>query len=199
MCLGPREFGAAPSNPYRGWTTVSIAHTVRPLGAKSCRASASLLRRIAVGLFAGAVIAVLFSLFAPTIVGGPASYVVTDGISMLPKFHANGLVITRERSDYHVGEVVAYHNHQLGKVVMHRIVGRDGGRYVFKGDNNDFADQYHAKRSDLVGKEWVYWPGGGRYLNMLRNPFTFAVILGLVTLAAFWGPKHSRRRRRHHA
>jgi hypothetical protein len=75
----------------------------------------------------------------------------------------------------------------------------DGDRYVFKGDNNSYDDQYHAAKADLVGKEWIYWPGGGRYLDMLRNPLTFAIVIAVITLLAFLAPKRSRRRRRHHA
>ena len=118
---------------------------------------------------------------------------------MLPHYRAGGLVIIRSESSYSVGEVVAYHNRQFHEVVMHRIVALDGDRYVFKGDNNPGADQYHATKSDLVGRETVYWPGGGRYLNILRNPITFAVIIGLITLIAFRPERRSRRRRKHHA
>lgn len=82
---------------------------------------------------------------------------------------------------------------------MHRIVALDGDRYVFKGDNNDYPDAYHATKADIVGAEWIYWPGGGRYLNDLRNPLTFAVLIGLITLFAFRPSRPSRRRRRHHA
>lgn len=141
----------------------------------------------------------IWASFAPTAVGGRATYVVTDGVSMLPHFKADGLVVTRSESSYHVGEVVAYHNHQLHRVVMHRIVAMDGDRYVFKGDNNDFEDQYHATKSDLVGKEWIYWPGGGRYLNVLRGPLTFAIVIAAITLLAFLAPQRNRHRRRRRA
>lgn len=120
---------------------------------------------------------------------------------MLPHFHENGLVITREQQSYHIGEVVAYHNKRLHTVVMHRIVARDGSRYVFKGDNNDFQDHYHPTRDDLVGAEWIYWPDGGRYLAMLRQPAAFGVILGLLGLFAiksFMPVRVRNRRRRHH-
>lgn len=140
-------------------------------------------------------------LFAPTAVGGPATYVITDGTSMLPHFRAEGLVITRRQPAYQVGEVVAYHNPLLHTIVMHRIVARQGDRYVFQGDNNDFQDRYHATRSDLIGKEWIYWPGAGRYLGVLRNPLAFGGMIGLITLASFLlppGRTSRRRRRRHH-
>ena len=138
-------------------------------------------------------------LCAPTAIGGPASYVVTDGTSMLPHFVADGLVVTRTQAQYSVGEVVAYHNRELQAVVMHRIVARDGSRFVFKGDNNEFRDHYHPTKAELVGKEWIYLPGAGRYLLWLRNPTTFAIIIGLIALLSFRAPRRNRRRRRHHA
>lgn len=138
--------------------------------------------------------------FGPVALGGHASYVITDGISMLPNFKADGLVITRVESEYHVGEVVAYHNRQLGAVVMHRIVARDGRRYVFQGDNNDFRDSYHPTEAQLVGKEWLYVPGAGRYLLMLRKPWLFAGVVALIALVSFRQPARNRRRRgRSHA
>jgi signal peptidase I len=158
------------------------------------------LRGALTGVLVAVTLSVAWLAFAPSIIGGPASYVVTDGTSMLPHFRADGLVLTRHQDSYHVGEVVAYHNHELHAVVMHRIVARDGGRYVFKGDNNDFRDSYHARKSDLVGKEWVYWPGAGRYLKDVRSPVAFGVImavLGLIASTAFV-PQRSRMRRRHH-
>lgn len=134
--------------------------------------------------------------FGPSQLGGRASYVITDGISMLPNFRANGLVIAQAGHDYQVGQVVAYHNRQLGAVVMHRIVARQGDRYVFKGDNNDFRDSYHPTESELVGKEWVYLPGFGRYLLMLREPQVFAAVVALIALVSF-GNAPPKRRRRH--
>lgn len=141
----------------------------------------------------------LWATLAPVSLGGPASYVVTDGTSMLPRFMADGMVVTRASDDYRVGDIVAYHNRDLRAVVMHRIVARDGARYVFKGDNNDFRDTYHARRSDLVGKEWVYLPGAGRYLLMLRQPVLFAIIIGGIAAMSFRAPRRNRRKARHHA
>lgn len=150
-------------------------------------------------LASAAVLALGWTVLGPTSVGGQASYVVTDGISMLPHFRADGLVITRVRDSYALGDVVAYHNAQLHAVVMHRIVGRDGDRFIMKGDNNDFYDSYHPTGGDIVGQEWVYVPRVGQYFRWLRKPVTFGVLIGLLTLIAVRVPRHSRRRRRHHA
>jgi signal peptidase I len=139
--------------------------------------------------------------FAPTALGGPTTYVVTDGTSMLPTFHADGLVITHTASSYRIGEVAAYHNKDLGIVVMHRIVARDGNRYVLKGDNNSFLDAYHPTRADFVGTEWAYVPKAGSVLQFLRSPAAFAAIMALLGMfaASAYVPRRSRRRRRHHA
>lgn len=156
--------------------------------------------RLALLIPMAALLAAAWLNLAPTAVGGSTSYVMTSGVSMLPHFRAGGLVITQERDSYHVGEVVAYHNRQLHGVVMHRIVAMDGDRYVFKGDNNDFRDSYHPKKSDLVGQEWLYWPQGGAYFHMLQTPFLFALIMAFAGVMAFRPDRSKRgRRRRHHA
>src|SRR5436305_3517801 len=75
---------------------------------------------------------------APAKLGGSHEYAVVDGISMNPKLHAGDLVLLGASSRYAVGDVVGYRNRQLGRLVLHRIVGKAGDRYVFKGDNNSF-------------------------------------------------------------
>jgi signal peptidase I len=158
-------------------------------------------RRLLTGLLVLFVLAIGWLTLAPTAIGGSTSFVVTDGISMLPHFHADGLVVTRQQHFYRVGEVVAYHNAQLKSVVMHRIVATEGNRYVFKGDNNDFIDTFHPTKAEIVGKEWVYVPKAGQVLQFLRSPAAFAVIMALLGMfaASAYVPRRSRRRRRHHA
>lgn len=150
-----------------------------------------------------AMIVGLWFAMAPVQIGGYDSYVITDGTSMLPHIHGGGLVITRKDSNYRVGEVVAYHNAQLGNaVILHRIIKIDNGRYTFKGDNNKEADLYPPLKDKLVGREWIYWPSGGQFAKNLRVPYVGAAIIGLLTLFAFAGDFTSaspRRRRRHHA
>lgn len=145
-----------------------------------------------------ALVAAGWYLLAPPVLGGSTNYVVTSGPSMLPTVHGNALVLTRTSDSYRIGDVVAYHNRRLHEVVLHRIVARDGDRYVFKGDNNDFTDPYHPTAQDLVGKKWIYLPGGGRLLLNLRTPWVGAVVLGLLGMWAFAErrPQKSRHRRR---
>jgi signal peptidase I len=114
---------------------------------------------------------------APTQLGGSTTYVVTHGISMQPRFHTGDLAIVRGQSSYHVGEIVAYHNLQLHTIVLHRIIGREGDRYIFKGDNNNFVDPEHPFASQLIGSLWIHIPGAGVRLQSIRSP---AVMGGLI-------------------
>ena len=154
-------------------------------------------------LISGALLAVvlgsLWFYLAPTSVGGSTSWVVTDGISMEPRFHAGDLVIVRAQSHYRVGEIVAYRNRQLHTVVLHRIVGRDGSRYIFKGDNNNFLDFEHPAQSQLIGALWLHLPGVGSRLESLHSPTLIGCMFALATLlfagAAFTDRRRRRRRR----
>ena len=89
---------------------------------------------------------------------------------MEPHFHSGDLALVRSQSSYHVGEIVAYHSNAFHTIVLHRIVGRAGDRYVFKGDNNNFVDFEHPARSQLIGALWLHVPGVGARLESLRSP-----------------------------
>jgi signal peptidase I len=133
--------------------------------------------------------------FAPTQFGGSTTYVVTHGISMEPRFHTGDLALVRAQSSYHVGEVVAYDSRMLHTIVLHRIIGRDGSRYVFKGDNNNFVDPEHPRASQLIGALWLHVPGIGATLQSIRSPLLLGALIavGILILA---GSAFARSRRR---
>ena len=166
-------------------------------GETSPRRRGRIVRSLA-ALTAVAVLAGLWFFLAPTKLGGSADYVVTYGVSMEPHFHAGDLVVVRARSSYRVGQVVAYRNRELGRVVLHRIVGSIGDRYVFKGDNNDFVDPYRPTRSELVGRLWLHIHRGGIVLLWLQAPRHAALAGGLAAalMLLLGGGSTSRRRRR---
>jgi signal peptidase I len=125
---------------------------------------------------------------APTQIDGTTSYVVTSGKSMEPSFHTGDLALVRPADHYRIGEVVAYHSTLLHVTVLHRIVGERGGRYVFKGDNNNFIDPTRPTRDGLVGALWLRVPHGGRVMAWLHTPLTAAALTGfaaLLVLSAF--------------
>jgi signal peptidase I len=155
-------------------------------------------RKLLSGAIGLIVLGCLWFYFAPVSLGGSTSYVVTDGISMEPRFHGGDLAVVRSQSAYHVGEIVAYHNKMFHTIVLHRIVGRVGDRYVFKGDNNDFVDFEHPAAGQLIGSLWLHFPGWGARLNSWRSPGLIAglVVLGTLLLAGGAFVQHRRRRRR---
>src|SRR5205085_6293445 len=155
-------------------------------------------RRLTAAVVGLAALAVGWYAFAPPALGGDASYVVTDGISMRPKIHAGDLAIVRPDGVYRVGDIVAYRSRSLHVVVLHRIIAVKGGGYVFRGDNNSWPDPGPVARSQLVGKLWVLAPGVGGDLRSLDSPAAMAGLAGLavVLLAGGAGVRHVRRRRR---
>jgi signal peptidase I len=133
--------------------------------------------------------------FAPTQLGGSTSYVVTHGASMEPRFHTGDLALVRAQSSYHVGEVVAYDSRMLNTIVLHRIIGRDGSRYIFKGDNNDFVDPEHPRASQLIGALWLHVGGVGATLQSIRSPLLVGALIA-VGMLILSGSVFARRRRR---
>ncbi|HEY6760552.1 MAG TPA: signal peptidase I [Baekduia sp.] len=132
----------------------------------------------------------------PAQLGGRTTYVTTHGISMEPRFHTGDLALVRPAADYRVGDVVAYRSSVLHSIILHRIIGRDGDRYVFQGDNNGFVDPVHPPRSALVGRLWHRVPHGGLVLAWLHGPAVAAVLCGVVGLLLLWPARRRRRRGR---
>ena len=135
---------------------------------------------------------------APTNIGGSTRYVVTSGVSMEPRFHSGDLAVVRPENNFRVGQIVAYHSTLLHVTVLHRIIGRDGTRYLLKGDHNDFTDPTHPTRTELLGALWLHVPHGGYVFKVVHSPIAAAILcaaLGLLLVSA--GHEQERRRRRH--
>ena len=144
-------------------------------------------------------VAAAWFFLAPQQLGGSTAYVTTFGTSMEPRFEAGDLVLVRQSDQYDVGDVAAYRSEELGgTVVLHRIAGRVGDGYAFKGDNNSWLDSERPNRERLVGRLWLHVPGAGRVLE-LRTPRNVAVLAGaamLLLLGGGGGAAARRRRRR---
>lgn len=138
-------------------------------------------------------------IFAPLPFGGQASYVVINGNSMEPLYHKGDLVIVQSADLYQVGDIVTYRHPQIGSVI-HRIIARDGERYVMKGDHNTWTDSYEPRRGDVLGKAWIFLPAAGAPLMQLRTPLATALLAGLAVIVVlstvFEEPAARRRRRR---
>jgi len=130
--------------------------------------------------------AVLWVLFLrPTSLGGPTSYVVVAGDSMLPTYADGTLVVSFSRPSYEHGDVVTFAvdvDDAPGRpLVIHRIVGgsaADG--YTTQGDNRPFTDPWKVTPADIVGRESFAIPGVGQVLLVARSPIVLASVAAAV-------------------
>lgn len=147
-----------------------------------------------------AALAAAWLAFWPLGLGGSTGYAVIVGTSMEPMLHRGDVAVVRQSSQYHVGEAVAYHSRTLGRIVLHRIIRVHDGRYVFKGDANNFVDPGPAQRSDLIGRYWFKIGGAGPVIVWVQRPWHAALIAGILGLFLFGSGTgvaiRSRRRRR---
>jgi signal peptidase I len=123
----------------------------------------------------------------PIGLGGPANYVTVSGESMEPTMFQGDFVITRQQSEYQVGDVLVYRIEEgevgEGGLVIHRIIGgsmEEG--FVTQGDNRDKPDLWYPKGDEIVGEVWLKMPGAGKWLPYIRSPF---VIAGFAAMLAF--------------
>jgi signal peptidase I len=134
--------------------------------------------------------AAAWSVLAPIAMLGSTAYLSAVGNSMLPYLRGGDLVAVRAADSYQVGDVVAYHNPILdNQLVLHRVVGFDGTRFVMKGDHNTWLDEYHPAMHDIVGKEWFHVDGIGDIIGRLRAPANGAALFGVAGLFAMGVPK----------
>ena len=136
-----------------------------------------------------ALIAVLLWFCLPQTLGGRADWVLVSGTSMLPHLHTGDLVLVRQRSSYHVGEVVAYRVPKgqvgAGHVVIHRIIGGNGRTgWTMKGDNRTARDLWYPTNRQVIGAKLLRIPDAWLLLRFLHTP----VFLGLLAACGvfFW-------------
>jgi signal peptidase I len=125
-------------------------------------------------------LALVWLFFAPTRLGGQATYIMINGNSMEPGYHFGDLAILRSTDDYSVGDVAAYRDAQLQSLVIHRILSVNPDGYVFKGDHNYWVDEYHPARSEMIGKVWIHLPKVGLFFAWARTPINLAIIAGIL-------------------
>ncbi len=128
-----------------------------------------------------------FLLFRPTMLGGPASYVIVSGQSMAPTLHSSDLAVLQKRSDYRPGDIVAFRVPEgepgEGFLVIHRIVGgsaEDG--FVMQGDNKQAQDLWHPSPDEIVGKMWFRVPHVAGFVGILRAPLIMPALAASVAV-----------------
>ena len=106
---------------------------------------------------------------------------------MEPDLRRGDLVVVRARSAPEVGDVVLYRDPELRVRVLHRVIGRDHGRLVLKGDANGFVDDARPRSDGVTGSLWFSIPRAGSALLWLREPVHAALLAFVLTLVALAG------------
>jgi signal peptidase I len=153
-------------------------------------------KRIVVFVLVAAVAVIGFVVLGPAQLGGPARYAIIDGSSMNPTLTDGDLAIVRVEGDLEKGEIALYHDPRLGVDVLHRIVRKDGDRYVMKGDNNDYLDDARPTAAELGGTLWFSIPYLGSGIEWLRQPLHAAIAVFVFFAIAFAGGGGAATRRR---
>ncbi|MDH4339066.1 MAG: signal peptidase I [Thermoleophilia bacterium] len=152
--------------------------------------------RIASFVVIFAALAAAWAVLAPPELGGATRYVILDGNSMEPSLRTGDLAVIRRQESVEKGDIVLYNHPVLGAHVLHRVVRDRGGRYVLKGDNNDFLDGVRPTASEIEGQLWFSLPRVGSAIVWARQPLHAALIVfGLAFLALGGGAALSRTRR----
>ncbi len=145
-------------------------------------------RRLRVGPVAtAALLLAWFLLLRPAALGGPTTWVVIRGDSMLPTYNTGDLVIVRAEPAYAIGDVVAYRvpagDVGGGDIVIHRLTGGDATGYEVTGDNNDGPDPWRPTPSDIVGRAWISMSGLGRVVTWIHQPMVAGGLAAALVVA----------------
>jgi signal peptidase I len=147
---------------------------------RSSRSAAKLLLLLALVAF----VAGWFLLFRPSFLGGGATYIMVEGISMEPTLTSGDLAIVHKQGSYSPGDIVAFRAE--GAIVIHRIIrGSAEEGYVVQGDNKEVPDLWRPTGEDILGRMWLRIPAGGHVLMFLRQPLVLGSLaggLGMLTV-----------------
>ena len=128
----------------------------------------------------------------PASLGGPATWIIVRGDSMLPTYETGDLIVFHEAPTYSVGDVVAYRvpagELGAGRIVMHRIIGGDlEGGLILQGDNNPVPDPWRPRQADVAGAIWLVGSQFGRPIVLLHQPAIAAALAASVMVAVVLG------------
>ena len=131
-------------------------------------------------------------LLRPTSLGGPAGYILVGGHSMEPTLAADTLALTLPRTDYEVGDIIAFRVPLPGPanapLVIHRIVGGSSGEgFVTRGDNMPLDDPWRIRPDEIVGRQVAAVPGVAPLLLIVRSPLVLASLAAGVAMYVLLG------------
>jgi signal peptidase len=137
----------------------------------------------------------------PRVFGGPATFVVVRGSSMLPTYQHGDLVVVESVTSYQVGQVVAYRvpvgEVGAGHIVIHRIVGGDAAHgFTMLGDHNTAPDPWLPRQADMVGIASFRLSNAGRLISFVQQPVMLGGLASaiVVTVLLARPPRPPRKR-----
>lgn len=140
-----------------------------------------LVRRALAGLL-GTLVSLVGLVGVSSAVGGPLTWAVTQGASMVPTYPPGTLVVLQRQALYAVGDVVAYRNAELQTTVLHRVTAVQDARLTLQGDANSWSDPYRPTVDEAVGRPLLAVPGLGRAVVVARPVLALLVLLGLLAV-----------------
>ena len=102
------------------------------------------------------------------------AYVVTSG-SMEPNIKTGSIIITKEKPDYFLGDVVTFKNGS--HVVTHRIINMDETTITTKGDANSSADLATTPKENIIGGNFFIVPYLGWVVDFAKTPRGFVALI----------------------
>ena len=133
-----------------------------------------------------------FVFLRPSALGGPATYVIVSGSSMLPALESGDLVVAFDQETYSVGDVIVYRVPSAdpggGTQIVHRVIGHArGDGYVVRGDNREGPDYWRPSDEEVVGKLRLRIPAVGTALIYMRTTAGVALVAALTTIVVALG------------
>ncbi len=98
------------------------------------------------------------------------SIFVVESESMLPKLEKGEVIFVRKTDNYKVGDIISFYtDSNPDKPFTHRIIDKQGGYYITKGDNNEEKDPFRTEQSEIVGEVIESIPDAGKIVLFLRS------------------------------
>ncbi len=109
----------------------------------------------------------------PTVAGIGIGVIITG--SMSGTIEVDDMVITKAKDEYYVNDIVLFREND--SCVTHRIIDIREGKYITKGDANNTEDKDPVKKEDICGKVIVTVPKAGKWIEFLRSPLGYLILL----------------------
>jgi len=135
-------------------------------------------KQISSWIIFGFLLAILVFMLIPLLPKAPYSLKMVTSNSMRPTFSTGALVVIVPEENYQVGQVITYQASEYEQdIVTHRIVGKDEGGFITKGDANNIKDERIVSENQIKGKVVFHLPLAGYAVNFIQKPLGFILLI----------------------